>query len=243
MEYNEEIEISQFVCKELDKFGLPVTQHQVAEYSKVYALGLDGIKSADLAELRRELAAAKAMPKNTEDEKEIRSFSIEIAKKKISAKKAHDKYYGTVKEFVSPDMEALTELFNREDDLDARIAELVEAKEVARKARDLDKVRELRAEIKNVQAQRKSVLAKSKALQDEFARFNRAAKPYNDAQKLLVQEENYKHFDEIAALYDEAKAAAAEEDKQKEVRLAEKRAEEEAELARRKAEKAAKKRK
>ena len=101
----------------------------------------------------------------------------------------------------------------------------------------------LRAEIKNVQAQRKSVLAKSKALQDEFARFNRAAKPYNDAQKLLVQEENYKHFDEIAALYDEAKAAAAEEDKQKEARLAEKRAEEEAELARRKAEKAAKKRK
>lgn len=243
LEYNEEIEISQFVCKELDKFGLPVTQHQVAEYSKVYALGLDGIKSADLAELRRELAAAKAMPKDTEDEKEIRSFSIEIAKKKISAKKAHDKYYGTVKEFVSPDMEALTELFNREDDLDARIAELVEAKEVARKARDLDKVRELRAEIKNVQAQRKSVLAKSKAFQDEFARFNRAAKPYNDAQKLLVQEENYKHFDEIAALYDEAKAAAAEEDKQKEARLAEKRAEEEAELARRKAEKAAKKRK
>ena len=243
LEYNEEIEISQFVCKELDKFGLPVTQHQVAEYSKVYALGLDGIKSADLAELRRELAAAKAMPKDTEDEKEIRSFSIEIAKKKISAKKAHDKYYGTVKEFVSPDMEALTELFNREDDLDARIAELVEAKEVARKARDLDKVRELRAEIKNVQAQRKSVLAESKTLQDEFARFNRAAKPYNDAKKLLVQEENYKHFDEIAALYDEAKAAAAEEDKQKEARLAEKRAEEEAELARRKAEKAAKKRK
>lgn len=74
LEYNEEIEISQFVCKELDKFGLPVTQHQVAEYSKVYALGLDGIKSADLAELRRELAAAKAMPKDTEDEKEIRSF-------------------------------------------------------------------------------------------------------------------------------------------------------------------------
>ncbi|OKY90944.1 MAG: glutamine synthetase [Collinsella sp. 60_9] len=54
----------------------------------------------------------------------------------------------------------------------------------------------------------------------------------------FATEENYKHFDEIAALYDEAKAAAAEEDKQKEARLAEKRAEEEAELARRKAEKA-----
>ena len=243
LEFNEEIEISQFVCKELDKFNLPVTQHQVAEYSKVYAEGLAGIKSADLAELRRELAAAKAMPQETEDEKEIRKFSIEIAKKKISAKKAHDKYYGTVKKFVSPDMEALTALFDQEDEFDAKIAELVEAKEVARKAKDDAKVRELCAEIKNVQAQRKAVLAKSKALQDEFARFNRAAKPYNDAKKLLVQQENYKHFDEIAALYDEAKAAAEEEDREKEARLAQKRAEEEAELARRKAEKAAKKRK
>lgn len=41
---------------------------------------------------------------------------------------------------------------------------------------------------------------------DKHAYFNRAAKPYLDAEKLIKQQENYSHFDEIAAMYDEAKA-------------------------------------
>ena len=48
---------------------------------------------------------------------------------------------------------------------------------------------------------------------DEFAKFNRAATPFNDAEKLLTQKENYSHFDEIAALYDQAKLDAEEEDR------------------------------
>ena len=35
--------------------------------------------------------------------------------------------------------------------------------------------------------------------------YNRAAKPYINAKKLLTQSENYARFDEIAAMYDEAK--------------------------------------
>lgn len=241
LEFNEEIEISKFVCEELDKFNNAVVQHQVAVYTKVYHEGLEGIKNISLTAARDELKAAKAMPKNTQEEKDIRKFEIEVAKKKISAKKAFDKYYGSAKEFVEPDMAALTALFDEEDSYDARIAELVKEKELARKEKDDDKVREYAAEIKNVEAMRKEVRAKSKKMQDEFAKFNRAAKPYNDARKLLVQEENYKHFDEIAALYDDAKAKAEEEDRLKEEEMAKKRAEEQAELERRKAAKAAKK--
>lgn len=241
LEFNEEIDISKFVCEELDKFNSAVVQHQVAVYTKVYHEGLEGIKNISLAAARDELNAAKAMPKNTQEEQDIRKFEIEVAKKKISAKKAFDKYYGTAKEFAEPDMAALTALFDEEDSYDARIAELVKEKDLARKEKDDDKVREYAAEIKNVEAMRKEVRAKSKKMQDEFAKFNRAAKPYNDARKLLVQEENYKHFDEIAALYDEAKAKAEEEDRLKEEEMAKKRAEEQAELERRKAAKAAKK--
>lgn len=241
LEFNEEIEISKFVCEELDKFNNAVVQHQVAVYTKVYHEGLEGIKNISLTAARDELKAAKAMPKNTQEEKDIRKFEIEVAKKKISAKKAFDKYYGSAKEFVEPDMVALTALFDEEDSYDARIAELVKEKELARKEKDDDKVREYAAEIKNVEAMRKEVRSKSKKMQDEFAKFNRAAKPYNDARKLLVQEENYKHFDEIAALYDDAKAKAEEEDRLKEEEMAKKRAEEQAELERRKAAKAAKK--
>ena len=40
---------------------------------------------------------------------------------------------------------------------------------------------------------------------DKHAFFNRAAKPYLDAKKILEQKENYSHFEEIEALYDEAK--------------------------------------
>ena len=46
----------------------------------------------------------------------------------------------------------------------------------------------------------------SKLETDKHANFNRAAKPFLDAEKLLKQKENYTHFEEIAAMYDEAKA-------------------------------------
>lgn len=235
LNFNEEIEISKFVCEELDKFNTAAIQRQVELYKEVYNAGLDGIKNISIEKVSAELAKAKALPKNTEEEKAIRSFEIEFAKKKIAAKKAYDKYFGSVKEFVEPSMTDLTDLFDQEDALDEKISELAKEKAIARKEKDDDKVREYTAEIKKAKEASKVLERKSKAMQDEFAKFNRAAKPYNDAKKLLTQEENFKHFDEIAALYDEAKAKAEQEEREREEMLAKKRAEEEAELARRKA--------
>ncbi|MDE7124740.1 MAG: MFS transporter, partial [Eubacterium sp.] len=45
IKFNENIEISKFVCAELDKFDSPVMRHQVATYKTVYAQGLSGIKN------------------------------------------------------------------------------------------------------------------------------------------------------------------------------------------------------
>lgn len=243
IEFNEEIEISKFVCQELNKFDTEFVQRQSEIYKQIFNDGLDGIKNISLEKMSAELAKAKAMPKTTEEEKEVRKFEIQIAKRMISAKKAYDKYFGSIKEFVEPDMAILTDLFDQEDAIDEKIAELEKEKAIARKEKDDEKVREYAAEIKKLKAESKVVADKSKAVQDEFAKFNRAAKPYNDARKFLVQEENFKHFDEIAALYDEAKEKADQEDREREEMMAKKRAEEEAELAKRKAEKAAKKNK
>jgi hypothetical protein len=234
LDFNEEIEISQFVCKELDKFNSDLFKHQVKVYSEIYNQGLDAIKSINIDEVKYELAQARALPKNNDDEKEFRKFKIEFAKKKISAKKAYDKYYGTVNIFVEPDMVALTSLFDKEDDIDKQIFELVELENLAKKQDDKDKVKELKAQVKQLQAEKKAVQKDAKALMDEFAKFNRAAKPYNDAKKILIQAENYSHFDEISALYDEAKINAEQEDKAKEEEMLAKKAEEEAELAKRK---------
>jgi Na+/melibiose symporter-like transporter len=198
--FNEEIEISQFVCKELDKFETPLGQHKAEVYTDIYEKGIEYIKTVDYAQVRNELAAAKKLPKNTPEEREFREFKLELYRSMVSAHKAYKKYYGTSYEITAPDMEAFTALFDKEDELDNRI---FEANKSGRKA-----------EAKALVSEKKQVQKESKALMDEFAKFNRAAKPYNDAKKFLTQQENYSHFDEIAAMYDEAKLKAEAEENQ-----------------------------
>ncbi len=241
LNFNEEIEISKFVCAELDKFKSENYIYQVKVYSEILENGLAGIVNANEADLRREIALAKAMPKNTQDEKEHRSFCIELAKKKLSAKKAFDKNYHSLDEFVEPDMAELTAIFDREDELDAQIFELNTKKTQLRKSGDNESGAKINSLLKNITARRKELQKAEKAKMDEFAKFNRAAKPYIDARKLLLQYENYSHFEEIAALYDEAKEKADAEDKEKQIIADLKRREQQEELEARKAAKAARK--
>ena len=241
LNFNEEIEISKFVCAELDKFKSENYIYQVKVYSEILENGLAGIVNANEADLRREIALAKAMPKNTLDEKEHRSFCIELAKKKLSAKKAFDKNYHSLDEFVEPDMAELTAIFDREDELDAQIFELNTKKTQLRKEGDNENGAKINSLLKNITAKRKELQKAEKAKMDEFAKFNRAAKPYIDARKLLLQQENYSHFEEIAALYDEAKEKADAEDKEKQIVADLKRREQQEELEARKAAKAARK--
>ena len=241
LEFNEEIEISKFVCAEIDKFQSDLYKHEINVSTQIYNQGIDGIKYIDVNAAKADLAKAKALPKKTEDEKAFRTFEIDIAKKKISCKKAYDKYYGSLNNFVSPSMENLTALFDKEDEIDEKIFELVAEKTVAKKEDDKEKANALTAQIKALQKEKKNIQKQSKDLQNEFAKFNRAAKLFNDAKKLLAQEENFTHFDEIAALYDEAKLKAEEEDRIKEEEMQKRIAEEKAELERKKALKAAKK--
>lgn len=241
LNFNEEIEISKFVCAELDKFKSENYIYQVKVYSEILENGLAGIVNANEADLRREIALAKAMPKNTQDEKEHRSFCIELAKKKLSAKKAFDKNYHSLDEFVEPDMAELTAIFDQEDELDAQIFELNTKKTQLRKSGDNENGAKINSLLKNITAKRKKLQKAEKAKMDEFAKFNRAAKPYIDARKLLLQQENYSHFEEIAALYDEAKEKADAEDKEKQIVADLKRREQQEELEARKAAKAARK--
>ena len=241
LDFNEEIDIAKFVCDELDKFDSDLFKYEIEVYQKIFDAGIEGLVDSSYDELKKELAAAKAMPEHTHEEKEIHKFAVQLAKKKISAKKAFEKYYGTINDFVEPDMADLTAIFEEEDRIEKNIFDLVQQKTQAKKADNKEEYTRLNAEIKNLNAQLKSVRAKEKKKMDEFARFNRAAKPYIDARKLLLQKENYSHFEEIAALYDEAKINADAEDREKEELAALKRKEQEDELQARKAEKIRKK--
>ena len=221
VEFNENIDISKFVCKELDKFDSELGRHKLEVYREIQAKGLDFINGINLESVRAEVKEAKALPKNTEEQKEFRSFRIEFAKSKLSAKRAYDKYYGSVNAFVKPDMNALTALFDKEDELDKAIFD-------ASKEKD-------KATAKELVAKKKQVQKEAKSLMDEFAKFNRAAKPYNDAEKLIAQSENDSRFEEIAAKYDEAKAAAEAEEAEAEAKATAREDAEKTALAARKA--------
>ena len=206
LNFNEEIEVSKFVCEELDKFSSELVQNQLAIYKPVYEAGLDGLRANSMKSLRAELAAARSMPKSDKAEKELRKFAVEVAKKKISSRKALDKYFKDSESFKEPDFAVLEGYFNEEDECDDRLKTLYTEQRLAKKARDGAKVRSLRLEIEAEQVKRRQARQKSKAEMDKHAYFNRAAKPYLDAEKLIKQQENYSRFDEIAAMYDEAKA-------------------------------------
>ena len=206
LNFNEEIEVSKFVCEELDKFSSELVQNQLAIYKPVYAAGLDGLRANSMKSLRAELASARSMPKSDKAEKELRKFAVEVAKKKISSRKALDKYFKDSESFKEPDFAVLEGYFNEEDECDDRLKTLYTEQRLAKKAHDGAKARSLRLEIETEQVKRRQARQKSKAEMDKHAYFNRAAKPYLDAEKLIKQQENYSHFDEIAAMYDEAKA-------------------------------------
>ena len=241
VQYNEEIEISKFVVDELNKFNSDLGKHQVAVYTDIFNAGLDEIQNTSLDSAKAELKKAKALPKNTHDEKEFRKFEIEIAKNKISAIKSYHKYYSSKDEFKELSFDTIDEYFEREDKLDDKIAELAKLSHIAKKDKDTEEVAKLKAQIKELSEERKQVRKLSKEEMDKHAKFNRAAKPYVDAKKLLTQQENFSHFDEIAAQYDVAKANVEEADRLEAEAEAKRIAEEKEELERRKAEKAAKK--
>ncbi len=237
--FNEEIEVAKFVCAELDKFDSDLYKHEIEVYTQIYNDGLDGIKKIDIKQAKAERKAARAMSKNTDEEKEFRRFEIDLATSKISAKKHYDKYYGTLKEFVEPDMDELTAYFDKDDEYEAQIFDLNKEAKVAKATDDKAKLEECKAKIKEIKAEQKKVQKASEKIKDEFAKFNRATKPYNEAKKILTQYKNYSRFDEIAALYDEAKAKAEAEEEERREEADKKRAEQEEELRARKEQKKA----
>ncbi|MBR5320511.1 MAG: hypothetical protein IKU41_01575, partial [Clostridia bacterium] len=237
LEFNEEIEISKFVCEELDKFSTETFKYQYNVQKGIYDAGLQSLKLLDIDEIKAELAAAKSISK---DNKELRKFAIETARNKKSAYKALNKYFAN-EDLVQPDFAELEKIFDVEDACDEKLKALYLDIRDAKKAKDKATVKSLKADIKAYEAKKAEAKKAAKAEMDKHAYFARAAKPYLDAEKLVKQEENYKHFDEIAEMYEEAKARKELAEAEAEAKARKEKEEAEAYAAQLKAEKAAKK--
>ena len=205
LHYNEEIEIAKFVCDELQKFSTPEFKFRIEKSTEIYEAGLNGLVCLDLNAAKSELKNAKAMAKGTKEEKAIRSAAIEIARNTVSAVKAIKKHYSDGKKLNQPDYSLLDKSFELEDELEMKLKILTDSLREIKKAKDKERLAETIASVKSIQAELKAARANSKSLSDEFASFNRAAKPYIDAKNLLTQSKNYLKLDEISSVYEAAK--------------------------------------
>lgn len=235
VEFNKNVEISKLVLDEMNRFNTSYGRMQLAEARKTASEGYEAIYSFD----KSELAAARALPAGTAEEKEYKKEAIAKAKDFIHAKKAAAKYFPNgIKEFDTGIFEVL---FAKEDklaeELEATYTKLYTARDRKNK-QDIDKYMNA---VKAIKAEQKAVENDLKKATNDNSVYNRAANPYIKAKKLVTQSENYARFDEIAEMYEDAKLrnekAIADAAAEKE-RLA---AEEKAYAEKLKAEKAAKK--
>lgn len=206
--FNEEIEIANMVMDELNKFSLPLYQAKVSAYTSVYNAGLRGLFESSMSDILTELSAARALPKGTKEEKELRSFAIEIAQHKKASRKAIDKHYKDFADFVEPDYSALDKIFDEEEAIEAALKDAYLKQSDARKEKDYPLVKDYTDKIKALEARKKELADEEKAEMGKHTQFAQAAKPYLDAKKIMTEMESYKHLDELEARYDEAKANA-----------------------------------
>ena len=204
-EYNDEIEIAKFVCDELDKFSSPVYSGLVPQWKAVYSSGLQGLLNMNLNEINAEIRTAKAMPKTNAVEKEARSLAIETAKRKKYAYAMIKKHYKNGESFEKPDYNVVQGYYEREDAIDVEMKALYQSIADAKKTKENVDKAEIKAKINALKAEKKSLKPLEKAESDKITNFTVAAKPYLNAEKMLVQMENYSHLEEIFSMYEEAK--------------------------------------
>ncbi len=217
IEHNEKIKVSQFVVDELNRFNTVQGKAQLENAKAVVAAGFDHIFTVTKADL----GAAKVLPTTTEEEKAYRKAEITRIKESLYAQKIARKHFPNgIEEFDSSEFDRL---FVEIDAVDEKIDAAYKKFYKARDNKDKTAAEEAMATIKTLKAQAKEIDKAIKKATDDSSLYNRAAKPYLDAKKLLTMAENYTHYNEIDAMYEEAKVRyeeaerfAAEEEARKE---------------------------
>lgn len=197
--FNQNIEISTFVIDEMNRFNTPFGRTELEEARKTASAGYEAIYNFNASELKE----TKALPAGTPEEKEYKKNAVSSAKDFIYAKKAAAKYFPNgIKEFDTGIFEIL---FEKEDKLAEELEATYKKLYAARDKKDKQAIDKYMKAVKGIRAEQKKVENDLKKAANENSVYNRAAKPYIKAKKLIEQSENYAKFDEIAAMYEDAK--------------------------------------
>lgn len=233
VDFNRKIEISKFVLDEMDRFNTPLGKAQLKDAYMTANAGYEAIYTYD----NSKLAEAKAIKATTAEEKAFKKEAIAKEKDFVDAKKAASKYFSN--NIVEFDISIFEKLFDKEDMLEETLKETYQKLYKSRDEKDKEAVKLYTQEIKNIKAQQKELEKEIKKATNENSLYNRAARPIIKAKKLITQSENYARFDEIAAMYEEAKIRHEKAQAQAKAEAERKAAEEKAYGEKLKAEKAA----
>lgn len=99
---NADISVCDFIIDEMNKYNTPRIQKQVERSRALEAAGYAGIFYYS----KENMAEAKALPKSTHEEREIRSDAITCARALKNARKAMIKFYGSLENIVEPSDDA-----------------------------------------------------------------------------------------------------------------------------------------
>lgn len=198
-EENEKIEIAGFVMRELHRFETPEGIAEIETAKLFVDAGLDGFLNIQTITK----AQAKAMPKNTQEEKDRRRDALMQISKIKASKKAIKKYFPNG--IIEFDNSVFETLFKAEDENELALHNSLKAMKIAKENKNTADIKRLKTQVKELQVQKAKIKEEVKEATNKNSIYYRAARPYLDAVKTLKQMENYQHYDKIAALYDDAK--------------------------------------
>ncbi|MDR1629859.1 MAG: MFS transporter [Oscillospiraceae bacterium] len=235
-EENEKIEIAKFIMREINRFDTVEGMAEIAGARQLVDAGIGSLADAQLITLRQ----AKALPKQSEQEKESRKAALMRARNIALARKTIKNYYEDG--LVEFDMGVFDKLFAAEDKTEIALKSTLDALLQAKNKKNRQAKKQLREEITVLRQQKTEIKHEIKKAMKQNSIYNRAAKPYLDAKKLLIQQENYRRYEDIAARYAESKERAEKAHAEKQAQIQQERKDKELEAERLKAEKEQKKR-
>jgi len=226
VEHNKMIEISQMVIEEMNKFSTEHVQNEVELAKVIVDAGLPGLINVD----KSVIDDAKRMSKTTKEEKQIRKEAIGLAKDRLTSKKLIYKNYKDGIEVF--DTSVFDKLFEQEDEAEDNLETAYQMLFDAQSKKEKYEIKQAKLDVRNVKITRNAIRRAIKVATNRHSLYRRSTKPYQDAVKLLKQKENYQHFDEIAAMFDEANARKEEAERLKNEEAAKEKADRLAEIER-----------
>ncbi len=185
-EENEEIEISQIVLAEINRFSTDLGKTELRFSQTILKKGIYGGCPISKEEIN-------ALPNSTPTEKEFKQkMSALVRDFKVSEKTIKKHYPDGVKEF---DKEIFKNLFTQSDELTFEIAET--RRIIKKKKEEKISFIDEKSKLKRLLIDQKENERQQKIARNEYTLYNRAVKPIIEAQKTIDRFEGYKYVSEF----------------------------------------------